>query len=107
MKRSLQFGLVLVYSLLGSPALLLTPALAVTRTAKTCSQQDVQAAIDAAQDGDTVVVPAGISAYKTTTPGAAALKIKNQGIALIGAGIGRTILQDQSFDPKNPWAGGP
>ena len=107
MKRFLQFSRILVFSLLavwGSPAKL---ALAATRTAKTCSQQDVQAAIDAAQDGDTVVVPAGTSEYKTTTPGAAALKIKNKGIALLGAGIGRTILKDHSFDPNNPWAGGP
>ena len=87
-----------------SPAKL---ALAATRTSKTCSQQDVQAAIDAAQDGDTVVVPAGTSKYKIITPGAAALKIKDKGIALIGAGIGRTILKDHSFDSNNPWAGGP
>ncbi len=85
----------------------LTPAQAVTRTATTCSQQDVQAVIDVAQDGDTIVVPAGRSVYKTTAPGVPALKIKNKGIILIGAGIGRTILEDRSFDAKNPWAGGP
>ena len=85
----------------------LTPAQAVTRTATTCSQQDVQAVIDVAQDGDTIVVPAGRSVYKPTAPGVPALKIKNKGIILIGAGIGRTILEDRSFDAKNPWAGGP
>ncbi len=84
----------------------MTSARAATRTAKTCSQQDVQAAIDAAQDGDTVVVPAGTSEYKTITPRSPVLIIKNRGIALIGAGIGRTILRDLSFDPKNPWSGG-
>ncbi len=106
MKRRLQFVLILVCSLLGTRGLPVTSARAATRTAKTCSQQDVQAAIDAAQDGDTVVVPAGTSEYKTITPRSPVLIIKNRGIALIGAGIGRTILRDLSFDPKNPWSGG-
>jgi hypothetical protein len=107
MKRNLQFGLMVLCSLLGTRGSPATVAQAATLTSKTCSQQDVQAAIDAARDGDTVVVPAGTSRYTTTAPGAAALKIKNKGIALIGAGIGQTILRDDTFDPKNPWSGGP
>jgi hypothetical protein len=106
MKRSLQLAVILSYSLLGTLASALALAQAATRTAKSCSQQDVQAAIDAAQDGDTVVVPAGTSEYKMVAQGVHALAVKNKGIALIGAGIGRTILKDNTFDPKNPWSGG-
>jgi hypothetical protein len=106
-KSPLQFAPILVFSLLGTCGPLSAPARAATRTARTCSQADVQAAIDAAQDGDTVVVPAGRSTYTTVTRGAPALRIKNKGISLIGAGIGRTILEDRSFDARNPWAGGP
>ena len=66
MKRFIQFSLILVFFLLAAWGSRTKVALAATRTAKTCSQQDVQTAINAAQDGDTVVVPAGTSEYKTT-----------------------------------------
>ncbi len=51
--RSIQISLALGF--------LATPmAHAATITAASCEQADVQAAIDAAVDGDTVQVPAGI-----------------------------------------------
>jgi hypothetical protein len=107
MKRSRQLALLLVSSLLGVHHALVTVAYAATQTARTCSQQDVQAAIDAAHDGDTVVVPAGTSEYKTIAQGVPALKIDNKGITLAGAGIGQTILRDNTYETgKHQWSDG-
>jgi hypothetical protein len=52
-----------------------------------CTQVDVQAAIDSAQDGDTILVPAGTCSWKAgiTT---------SKGVTLLGAGIGQTIIED-------------
>ena len=47
---------------------------------------DVQAAIDLAMDGETVLVPAGTATWKRT------LKIDKKGITLQGSGIGETII---------------
>ena len=107
MKTSLRLALLLFPSLLVVHGIPATAARAATQAAKTCSQQDVQAAINAAQDGDSVVVPAGTSEYETITSGVPALKVNNKGLTLIGAGIGRTILKDNTFSPaKHQWSDG-
>lgn len=94
-------------ALLAAPFLLSAHASAATHTARSCSQQDVQAAIDAAGDGDTVVVPAGTSEYRTTTPHTPALSVKDKGITLLGAGIGKTILKDSTCSAATPqWGEG-
>ena len=63
------------------------PAHAATITAPTCNQTDVQNAINAAVDGDTVMIPAGMCNWVST------LTI-NKAITLQGAGIGNTIIRD-------------
>jgi len=64
--------------------------------ATSCQQADVQAAIDLAQDGDTVLVPAGSCAWTTTEPRTPAVKIADKAIILQGAGIGQTIITDST-----------
>jgi hypothetical protein len=105
MKSSRQLVLMFAASILASH-FVLAAARAATHTANSCSQQDVQAAIDAAGDGDTVFVPAGTAEYRTIVAGTPALKIKDKGIALLGAGIDRTVIKDNTYDTdtgKNPW----
>jgi hypothetical protein len=95
---------VITGALLGVQFLLGGCAWAATQPARSCSQQDVQAAIDAAADGDTVIVPEGTSEYRTNTPNTPALKIDKKGIALLGAGIGKTVLKDNTYDTgKTHW----
>jgi hypothetical protein len=71
-----------------------------THTAASCSQADVQAAIDAASDGDTVEVPAGTSTWTTTTSLTPAVTLDKKAITLIGAGIDKTIIYDAT---NNGW----
>ena len=52
----------------------------------TCSQSNVQAAIEASSTGDTVVVPSGSCTW------ASGVSISDKKITLQGAGIGNTIL---------------
>lgn len=59
-----------------------THASAATYTASSCSQSAVQAAVNSATDGDTVVVPAGTCTWS------AAVSIENKTIILRGAGSG-------------------
>ncbi|MFN2270197.1 MAG: hypothetical protein ACK2US_05125, partial [Anaerolineae bacterium] len=64
--------------------------------AASCSQGDVQSAIDAASDGDLVMVPAGACTW-TTPPGndeVPAVSIDGKGITLQGAGTGQTVITD-------------
>lgn len=70
----------LLVSLLAS-MLLTAPLPAATRTAASCNASDVQAAINAAADGDTVSVPAGSCSWTTgvTVP-------SNIGITITGTG---------------------
>jgi hypothetical protein len=64
--------------------------------AASCSNEDVQDAIDAASDGDFVMVPVGACAW-TTLPGddsVPAVSIDGKGITLQGAGAGQTVITD-------------
>ncbi len=71
-------------------ALSVLPGRAVTTNAASCSNIDVQAAINrAAPTGDTVVVPAGSCTWTST------VTIVNKGLTLQGAGIGVTNIDDQ------------
>lgn len=79
-------------------ALGVTPAVAKTITAASCSGEDVQAAVDAASDGDTVAVPAGTATWRTAEENRPAVVISPKGrekqITLKGAGMGKTIITD-------------
>jgi hypothetical protein len=78
-----------------SPKIVAATAGSVVQAAS-CSQGDVQNAIDAASDGDFVMVPAGACAW-TTPPGddsVPAILIDGKGITLQGAGIGQTVITD-------------
>ena len=65
MTAALGLALTLGFTIAPGPAA--GPRAAGPRTipAATCSQQDVQAAIDKAADGDTVAVPAGTAVWKS------------------------------------------
>ena len=62
--------------------------------AASCSQHDVQAAIDAASDGDTVLVPAGTAAWTSPDENAPAVLIAKKAITVQGAGMDKTIITD-------------
>jgi hypothetical protein len=51
------------------------------------SQASVQAAVNRASDGDTVIVPAGSSTWTSR------VYIRNKAITILGAGIGQTIIR--------------
>jgi hypothetical protein len=72
--------------------------------AASCSQKDVQAAIDSAQDGDTVLLPAGEATW--TPPGVRTpcVVIADKVLTLQGAGIGKTIITDGSTEAWNSLA---
>lgn len=65
---------------------------AATITAASCSAADVQAAINQAQDGDTVVVPAGTCSWVAKDTGKASISFSNKAITIQGAGIDQTII---------------
>jgi hypothetical protein len=72
-----------------------------TLSAASCSQIDVQAAIDAAQDGDTVLLPAGTATWtKTVTIGAPGDPNRAKFITLQGAGMDKTVII-HGVDPNN------
>jgi hypothetical protein len=77
---------------------LVTESEARTIAAAGCSQQEVQKAIDAAADGDTVLVPAGTAAWTTSQENRPAVVISRKGsekqITLKGAGIDKTVITD-------------
>ena len=56
--------------------------------AASCSRQDVQSAIDAASDGDVVIIPPGSCTWNT------AVTFSNKAITVQGAGIDQTIITD-------------
>jgi hypothetical protein len=68
-----------------------TNAYAAEIHAQSCSLEDVQAAIDTVQDGDTVTVPAGSCTWSDT------LQLSRE-IEIIGAGIGQTTVAGHGFD---------
>ncbi|OPY15878.1 MAG: hypothetical protein A4E69_00380 [Syntrophus sp. PtaB.Bin138] len=69
---------------------------AATINASSCSQADVQAAVNASSTGDTVVVPAGSCTW------ASAVSIPTtKKITLQGAGMDATIITKQTLDPPN------
>ncbi|HXF54520.1 MAG TPA: hypothetical protein VNK52_10395 [Hyphomicrobiaceae bacterium] len=63
-----------------------TAVQAATITARSCSATDVQRAIAAAEEGDTVAIPAGRCTW--TSP----VHIINKGLTLRGAGVGQTVI---------------
>ena len=62
--------------------------------AASCSQADVQAAIDTASDGDFVLIPAGYCAWTTPASNTPSVIINQKGITLLGAGIDQTVITD-------------
>jgi len=94
--KSKLFVLLLVVSTLMCTA----DAEAETIRAASCSQQDVQKAVDAASDGDTVVVPAGAATWTTSDRNLPAVLVSRKGsekeITLHGAGIDQTIITDST-----------
>lgn len=88
--------IVLIWAACGG--LMAVRAAARTITAASCSPQDVQAAIDAASDGDTVAVPPGTATWRTSRQNRPAVVISRRGrekqITLKGAGMGKTIITD-------------
>ncbi|MBR9677354.1 PGF-pre-PGF domain-containing protein [Candidatus Woesearchaeota archaeon] len=71
--------------------------------ASSCSQLDVQAAINSASDGDTVNVPAGNCTWTTLSGNTPAVQISNKGIILQGAGIDVTIINDETGTLSNQY----
>ena len=63
---------------------------AVTINAASCSQADVQRAVNSAQNGDTVSIPPGSCQW------AANVSWSNKNISVIGAGIGNTTITANS-----------
>lgn len=63
---------------------------AATIDAASCSQGDVQAAVDAAVDGDVVAVPAGECRWSGP------VFTQGKGITIQGAGIDRTTIEDRT-----------
>lgn len=83
------------------------PACAATITAATGNADDVQAALDAAQDGDIVQVPAGTYAWSkavklgvTNWVGGKAVATGQKHLTLQGAGIDQTIIVNEV--PRHP-----
>jgi len=81
-----------------SAVVLVTEAEARAIAAAGCSQQEVQKAIDAAADGDTVLVPAGSATWTTSHENRPAVVISRKGrekrTTLQGAGIDKTVIID-------------
>ncbi|MCK4233683.1 T9SS type A sorting domain-containing protein [candidate division WOR-3 bacterium] len=67
---------------------------AATINAASCSQIDVQAAIDTASDGDTVVVPAESCTWTSGAENSPSVSISGKAITLQGAGMNNTIITD-------------
>lgn len=76
--------------------LFICTAVADTIVAPSCSQDDVRDAIDAAEDGDTVLVPEGQSVWNYC------MEIDPMpSIFLLGAGAGRTVIVNEV--PRTGW----
>jgi len=75
-------------------------ARAETRTAAALTPEAVWEAIDAAQDGDTVQLPAGTAVWSKGWNSGHGAKMK--AITIQGAGIDKTILHDGRNEPGGP-----
>jgi hypothetical protein len=62
--------------------------------ATSCEQKDVQMAVDVAEDGDIVIVPAGTATWRTVAVRTPAVRISGKAITLQGAGIDKTVIVD-------------
>jgi hypothetical protein len=80
-KASVSLALLVVGLLSTAPA-----ALAATIEAPSCSQADVQAAVDGASDGDVVTIPAGTCSWQNH------VSWENKDVWVRGAGIGQTLI---------------
>jgi hypothetical protein len=69
---------------------------AETIYAGSCLQDSVQAAINKAYDGDTVIVPEGIATWITKNPLTPAAIIDQKAITFMGAGEGKTTIYDET-----------
>ena len=69
--------------------------------ARSLSQRDVQQAVNAARDGDTVLVPPGTAKWGTHRPGVPAVQLNQKSILLKGAGIDKTVIIDATGNEKN------
>jgi hypothetical protein len=76
-------------------------ALGAVVPAATCSQEDVQAAVDAAADGDIVTVPAGECTWTTLETMTPSVWITGKSVALMGSGMDATIITDETGDAYN------
>jgi hypothetical protein len=87
--RSRFHGITLLLAL--ALALVAPPGVAAaTINAASCSSADVQAAINSAVDGDTVVIPDGTCSWTS------GIRIYGKGIKLMGGGSGRIIARSAS-----------
>jgi hypothetical protein len=69
---------------------------AATINSASCGQNDVQTAVNSASDGDTVMIPAGECSWITPTSQTPSVLVHNKGITIQGAGIGQTVIHDET-----------
>jgi len=79
----------MIFALLTALVFLVAPAEAATINAGNVSLASVQAAVNSASSGDTVVIPSGTATWVSTL-------IITKDINLIGAGIGQTTITDET-----------
>lgn len=78
-------------------------AYGATINAATCAAADVQAAINLAADGDTMLIPAGTCHWtQTVWVGTDWPALSTKGLTIQGAGIGQTIIVDDVPKGVNP-----
>ena len=88
--------------LLAPPCLVPVPSCAETITATDLTPEAVWEAIDAAQDGDTVQIPAGTAVWTKGWNSGHGAKMK--AITIQGAGIDKTIIGDRGPCPAPPFS---
>jgi hypothetical protein len=90
----------LILTGLGIVFFMSVPVNATVIQAASCSQQDVQTAINAAGDGDTVRVPAGNCTWTTLTAHTPVVTINQKAIILRGSGNKDTVI---TANTGNSW----
>jgi len=99
--NNIKLKIILVFLIILSGILgLVKTSLAATIQANSCSQEDVQAAINSANDGDTVLIPEGNCIWtKPVTIGRIVswipMTYESKQITIQGAGIDKTIIIDE------------